>query len=244
MLNNPYKGHLYTLEGIEGCGKSTVLNYLQKKLPANKYTFLHEPGSTQAGEDIRSILLNKPYSHDLAPETNALLFAASRAELNDKVIIPTLKSGKNIIIDRYITSSMVYQGCLDAQRLQHTNTPFTELLADENTSPEDMYYYQWIKTINNFIVYPDIIFYLDVPVSISEKRIKQRKPDNYLDKESVKVQEQRKKYFDYLSDLKSDNNHMVRIACTDSGSEKSVDQIGEKILNLIQKNEKEESRSR
>lgn len=238
MLINNYPGHLYTLEGIEGCGKSTVLNYLQKKLPANKYMFLHEPGSTQAGEDIRSILLNKPYSSDLAPETNALLFVASRAELNDKVIIPTLQSGKNIIIDRYITSSMVYQGCLDAQRLQHTNTPFTELLADENTSPEDMYYYQWIKTINNFIVYPDIIFYLDVPVSISEKRIKQRKPDNYLDRESIKVQEQRKKYFDYLSDLKSDNNHMVRIACTDSGSEKSVDQIGGEILNLIQENEK------
>lgn len=244
MLNNPYKGHLYTLEGIEGCGKSTVLNYLQKKLPANKHMFLHEPGSTQAGEDIRSILLNKPYSPDLAPETNALLFAASRAELNDKVIIPTLKSGKNIIIDRYITSSIVYQGCLDTQQLHSTYTPFTELLADENTSPENTYYYNWIKTINNFIVYPDLIFYLDVPVSISEKRINQRKADNYLDKESVKVQEQRKKYFDYLSDLKSENNHIVRIACTDSESEKSVDQIGEKILNLIQKNEKEESRSR
>lgn len=238
MLNNPYKGHLYTLEGIEGCGKSTVLNYLQKKLPANKYMFLHEPGSTQAGEDIRSILLNKPYSPDLAPETNALLFAASRAELNDKVIVSTLKSGKNIIIDRYITSSMVYQGCLDAQRLQHTNTPFTELLADKDASPENTYYYRWIKTINNFIAYPDLIFYLDVPVSIAEKRIKQRKPDNYLDKESVKVQEQRKKYFDYFSDLKSENNHIVRIACTDFESEKSVEDIGEEILNLIQKNEK------
>lgn len=237
MLINNYPGYLYTLEGIEGCGKSTVLNYLQKKLPANKYVFLHEPGSTQAGEDIRSMLLNKPYSPDLAPETNALLFAASRAELNDKVIIPTLKSGKNVIIDRYITSSMVYQGCLDAQRLHSTDTPFSELLADKDASPEDMYYYRWIKTINNFIVYPNLIFYLDVSVSLSEKRIKQRKPDNYLDKESVKVQEQRKKYFDYLSDLKSENNHMVRIACTDSGSEKSVEEIGEKILNLIQENE-------
>lgn len=244
MLNNSYKGHLYTLEGIEGCGKSTVLNYLQKKLPANKYMFLHEPGSTQAGEDIRSILLNKPYSPDLAPETNALLFAASRAELNDKVIIPTLQSGKNIIIDRYITSSMVYQGCLDTQQLYSTDTPFSELLVDKDASPENTYYYNWIKTINNFVVYPNLIFYLDVPVSLSEKRIKQRKPDNYLDKESVKVQEQRKKYFDYLSDLKSGNNHMVRIACTDSGSEKSVDQIGGEILNLIQENEEKERRSR
>lgn len=237
MLNNPYKGHLYTLEGIEGCGKSTVLNYLQKKLPANKYIFLHEPGSTQAGEDIRSILLNKPYSSDLAPETNALLFAASRAELNDKVIIPNLKSGKNIIIDRYITSSIVYQGCLDTQQLYLTDTPFSELLADKDASPENTYYYQWIKAINNFIVYPDLIFYLDVPVSLSEKRIKQRKSDNYLDRESVKVQKQRKKYFDYLSDLKSENNHIVRIACTDFESEKSVEEISEEILNLIQKNE-------
>lgn len=244
MLNNPYKGHLYTLEGIEGCGKSTVLNYLQKCLTSSNYLFLHEPGSTQAGEDIRSVLLNKPYSPDLAPETNALLFAASRAELNDKVIIPTLKSGKNIIIDRYITSSIVYQGCLDTQQLHSTDTPFSELLADKDASPEDMYYYQWIKTINNFIVYPDLIFYLDVPVSISEKRIKQRKADNYLAKESIKVQEQCKKYFDYLSDLKSENNHIVRIACTDSESEKSVDQIGEKILNLIQENEGKEDRCR
>lgn len=239
MLSNHYKGHLYTLEGIEGCGKSTVLNYLQDKLPESDYLFLHEPGSTKAGEDIRNLILNKPYSPDLAPETNALLFAASRAELNDKVLIPELKAGKNIIIDRYITSSIVYQGCLDAQKFQSWNTPFTELKSEQGRSPEKTYYYQWVKTINNFIIYPDLIFYLDVPVSLAEKRIRQRKADNYLDKESIKVQEQRKKYFDYLTDLKSEQNHIIRIDCTDSGSERSVEEIGNEILNLIQKNENE-----
>jgi len=97
-------------EGIEGAGKSTVAGRVGERLEADGFTVLQvrEPGGTAVGERIRAILLG----HDLAPDpwTEALLFAASRAQLAAETIRPALADGSWVLSDRSVYSSLAYQG--------------------------------------------------------------------------------------------------------------------------------------
>ncbi|MCX7770770.1 MAG: dTMP kinase [Proteobacteria bacterium] len=101
---------LITFEGIEGAGKSTQIKLLEKYFKKIKRDFLviREPGGTPISEKIREILLNP--DHNLENETELFLFLASRAELVKKVIKPALKKNKIVICDRFIDSTMAYQG--------------------------------------------------------------------------------------------------------------------------------------
>ncbi len=105
------KGKLITFEGGEGSGKSTHVKlyteYLDKK--GVDYLFLREPGGTKISEKIRSIILDVE-NKEMSDYAEALLYASARAQLIDEKIIPALKSGKIVIIDRYIDSSFAYQG--------------------------------------------------------------------------------------------------------------------------------------
>ncbi|MDE7433566.1 MAG: dTMP kinase [Mycoplasmoidaceae bacterium] len=109
------KGLFITFEGPDGCGKTTIINLiykdLQKKFGKNKVVLTREPGGKNnvVAEDIRNILLNK-LSYNICDQTEALLFAASRAQHVKDFIIPNLKKGKIVLCDRYIHSSLVYQG--------------------------------------------------------------------------------------------------------------------------------------
>ncbi len=97
-------------EGIEGAGKSTVSDRVRNLLEADGYRVVQvrEPGGTAVGERIRSILLG----HDLAPEpwTEALLFAAARAQLAAEIVGPALAEGSWVLSDRTVYSSLAYQG--------------------------------------------------------------------------------------------------------------------------------------
>jgi len=100
-------GLFVTLEGIDRSGKSTQALLLAEAL-GDQAILVREPGGTPAGEHLRSIL--KDPGVELGPQSEALLFAAARAELVRQVIRPALEEGKTVISDRYLDSSLAYQG--------------------------------------------------------------------------------------------------------------------------------------
>lgn len=104
-------GYFIALEGGEGAGKSTQERLLAEHLEASGRTVVRtrEPGGTPAAEAIRSVVLDPAFT-GLAPQAEALLFAAARSEHVARVIRPALERGDVVICDRYIDSSVSYQG--------------------------------------------------------------------------------------------------------------------------------------
>ncbi len=105
------KGKLITFEGCEGSGKSTQLKLLAQKLDALgvDYIMTREPGGSAIAEQIRAIILDGKNTA-MCDECEALLYAAARVQLLKEIIIPALESGKLVICDRYVDSSLAYQG--------------------------------------------------------------------------------------------------------------------------------------
>lgn len=105
------RGLLITFEGPDGSGKSTQVELLKKYLNdrGHEVVFTREPGGTFIGEKIRSIILDNK-NENMNPMCEALLYAASRAQLVSEVIKPAIKLGKIVICDRFVHSSIVYQG--------------------------------------------------------------------------------------------------------------------------------------
>lgn len=105
------KGLFISFEGGEGAGKTTQIKLLAEALTEQKYLVkaIREPGGTKVGELIREILLD-PANDSMADRTEALLYAASRAQLIKEVINPLLEEGYIVLADRYIDSTIVYQG--------------------------------------------------------------------------------------------------------------------------------------
>jgi dTMP kinase len=112
------RGIFITFEGSEGCGKSTQIAALSRRLEAKglESTITREPGGTPVGEAIRHLLQYNPEAEGMTPETELLLFAASRAQLVREVVVPGLEAGKIVIADRFMDSTTVYQGV--ARRLE------------------------------------------------------------------------------------------------------------------------------
>ena len=144
------KGLFISFEGIDGCGKSTQIKMLCSYLKDRNKEFLmvREPGGTDISEQIRKILL---HSHDqeISDRTEALLMTGSRAQLIDEKILPFLNQGKIVIADRFLDSTLAYQG--GGREL------------DLN----------WLIDLNNFATnntFPDITFFIDVEPEIGAKR--------------------------------------------------------------------------
>ena len=148
-----------TFEGSEGCGKSTQVQLLANRLDAARVPFLitREPGGTPIGETIRELLQFAPQSAGMRPETEVLLFEASRAQLVREVIKPALERGDCVIADRFFDSTTVYQGV--ARKLDR----------------------KIVRELNTFAVgdcFPDITFFLDVDLETARARMKgPRRPD-------------------------------------------------------------------
>jgi dTMP kinase len=103
-------GRLIAFEGVEGAGKSTQLELLRRQLEGRgrEVVVTREPGGTPVGERVRALLLDPEV--EIYPRTEALLFAAARAELVERVIRPALERGAVVLCDRYLDSSLAYQG--------------------------------------------------------------------------------------------------------------------------------------
>ena len=148
-----------TFEGSEGCGKSTQAQRLAGRLEKFGVPFLitREPGGTAIGESIRELLQFAPQSAGMTPETELLLFEASRSQLVRELIKPALESGKCVIADRFFDSTTVYQGV--ARKLDRGI----------------------VRQLNAFAVadcVPDVTFLLDVDLKTARSRMQQpRRPD-------------------------------------------------------------------
>ena len=105
------KGLFIVMEGPDGSGKTTQINLLKEYLEEAGYECLitREPGGTVIGEEVRQLILN-PEHKEMSPVTEMLLYAASIAQLVHEVIGPALEEGKIVISDRFVDSSIVYQG--------------------------------------------------------------------------------------------------------------------------------------
>lgn len=99
-----------TFEGLDGSGKSTQADLLRQHLESagREVVATREPGGTPVGESVRELLLERAVA--IAPWAEAALFAAARAELVERVIRPALARGADVISDRYVDSSLAYQG--------------------------------------------------------------------------------------------------------------------------------------
>ncbi len=154
------KGFFITLEGIEGSGKTTLAEYLRIKLEEQgfKVVLTHEPGGPPPSERIRNILLDRQLS--ISPWTELLLFMASRRENTEKIILPALKEGYIVISDRYMDSSLAYQG-------YGRGLPIEEI--------------EKLNSIATCGIEPDITFLLDISIEESLRRMKK---DDRIEKES------------------------------------------------------------
>ncbi|MEY2543626.1 MAG: dTMP kinase [Verrucomicrobiota bacterium] len=159
-----------TFEGSEGCGKSTQVQMLATRFETLGVQFLvtREPGGTPIGESIRELLQFAPQSAGMTPETELLLFEASRSQLVREVIKPALDAGKCVIADRFFDSTTVYQGV--ARKLDR----------------------KIVRQLNAFAVgdcVPDITFLLDVDLTTTQERMKGRRPDR-MEQQSLEFYEQ------------------------------------------------------
>jgi dTMP kinase len=104
------RGRLITIEGIDGAGKSTLARSLRDALAARggDVVALREPGGVAVAERIRELV--KDPALEIAPRTEALLYAASRAQLVAELVEPALAAGRWVLLDRYVDSSLAYQG--------------------------------------------------------------------------------------------------------------------------------------
>lgn len=149
-----YPGFLITIEGIDGSGKTTLVNLLGNLLKENGHKVLttKEPGKTQLGQKIRNILQQE--KNLVCDKAEFLLFAADRAQHFDQVVIPALESGTIVISDRMADSSVAYQGY------------GRELDID------------FIKSINKWCMHsiqPDLTLYVDIDEKTALERIYRRK---------------------------------------------------------------------
>lgn len=111
-----------SFEGIDGCGKSTLMDQLSQWLGKAAIPFVRtrEPGGTSIGEKIREILLD-PACAEMGSRTEVLLYSASRAQLTDQVILPAIKKGAWVLTDRFADATFAYQGYgrgFDLERLK------------------------------------------------------------------------------------------------------------------------------
>lgn len=124
-----------TFEGGEGAGKSTAIKRIVERLSSNGYEIVltREPGGTPIAEEIRNVILDRKNTN-MDPRTEALLYAASRRQHLVEKVIPALKEGKLVLCDRFLDSSLAYQG--GARDLGIDNVYNMNLFATEGMLPD------------------------------------------------------------------------------------------------------------
>ena len=201
------KGKFITFEGGEGSGKSTHIERLVARLrkEGNRVQVTREPGGTEVGEQIRHILQYSKQSAGMVPETELLLFCASRAQLVREVIQPALNDGRIVICDRFFDSTTVYQG------------------VGRKINPHA------VAAINNFAVganLPDLTLVIDLDPRIGLERARGRELFDRMESQSLEFHDRvRQGYLD-LSKREARRVKMI------DGSQ-AIDAIEKQIWDLV-----------
>ena len=159
------KGLFITLEGIEGAGKSTVVDFIEDFLTKEGHDVIktREPGGTVIGEQIREILL-KNENYTLTYDTELLLVFSARAQHIQEVILPALSSGKTILCDRFTDASYAYQG--GGRGIDESRINLLE---------------KWVQGD----LRPNLTLLFDLDVSIGMQRTKKRSDADRFEREEI-----------------------------------------------------------
>jgi dTMP kinase len=157
------KGRFITIEGTEGVGKTTNIEFIHTLLreAGRDVVLTREPGGTPIGEDIRALLLGHKHD-DMSDDTELLLMFAARAEHLDKVIRPAIAAGKDVLCDRFTDATYAYQGGGRGIAVEH------------------------IAVLENWVqgeLRPDLTLLLDVPVAVGLERAGKRSAPDRFEKE-------------------------------------------------------------
>ena len=202
-------GLFITFEGPDGCGKTSIINLIKEYYKNNKkIIFTREPGGTEISEKIRELILSND-NDKMSPRTEALLYSASRAQHIDELVRPNLEKGNVIISDRFVLSSLAYQGG-------------GRELGVEN-----------VKKINDFAidgVNPDLVifFYVDPLTTLKRKSLSEN-----ADRLELSGDEFHSRVYDTymeLLDKIKDENTLRKVDAT-----KSMEEVFETVKNIIDK---------
>ena len=204
------RGLFITFEGPDGSGKTTVCSEVFAKLKEDGYDVIHtrEPGGIEIAEKIRKIILD-PSNTDMDERTEALLYVASRRQHLVKKVLPALKEGKIVVCERFVDSSLAYQG-------YGRKIGFEEVLK-----------------INEFAIeglFPDLTIYLDVDEKTGLKRIESRSFKDRLDLEDLEFHHLVHEGYEKVLEVFKDRIKVVDAARPlDEVIEKAYEIIKEKI---------------
>lgn len=186
------EGHFISFEGPDGAGKSTVLEHVLKQIGPKlktQYLVTREPGGSKIAEKIREIILD-PNNENMSDRTEALLYAAARSQHVEEIVEPALKAGKVVFSDRFVDSSLAYQG------------------SGRNLG------IQAVKQINDFGtggLEPDLTLFFDLDPKVGLARIEKLRPDHEDRLEQEKLSFHEKVYAGYQEVNKMFSDRIVII---------------------------------
>ncbi len=204
------------VEGIEGSGKSSLIHFLEKKLQEKKKNILvtREPGGSKLGGKIRPLLLSLK-EEKLSTKAELLLFLADRAEHIEKIVEPALKNNKVVLCDRYIYSTMAYQGYARGLDLN------------------------FLEKCNNFAtngLVPDLVILLDLDVETGLSRARGRNIAEDSDEGKFEAEEKdfhEKVRQGFLTMLKGKNKKNVKKALIIDAT-KSKEEIAQSVWEIVE----------
>ncbi len=203
-----YSGKLITLEGNEGCGKSTQIRLLyevlrKKSLPV---VLTREPGGTAVSDAIRQVLL-EPRNKRMTPECETLLYMASRAQLIAEVVLPELQKGRIVLCDRWLDATVAYQGYGHGVSID------------------------WIRSLGRAVTQgarPALSLYLDLPVRLGLRRATSHKRADRMERKSTAFHEKVRR--GYLAISRQEPGRFKRIPLRESDT---VEAVHKKILKEV-----------
>jgi len=206
-LGHGCRGLFITFEGLDGTGKSTQMELLVERLRAagHRLVATREPGGTALGEAVREALLTKDEGkHEMDPKAEAFLYTAARVQLVEEVIRPALEAGEIVLCDRYIDSSLAYQG-------------YGRELGYENIISMNMW------AVNGLL--PDLTLVMLAPEALRRRRLSGAEAD--------RLESSGDDFFRRVEDgyrrLVAD--HPYRIRAVDAGGD--VHEVGQRVLEVV-----------
>ena len=179
------RGFFICVEGLDGCGKTTQTKLLVRRLRRKRYDAIYtaEPSRGKIGKFIKRHCLHG--EKRVSSIIEALLFAADRFEHVEDVIVPAIGKGKIVVSDRYVYSSLAYQGAAGLDL-------------------------KWIEKVNEHAIHPDLAFFIDVKPEIVVKRLKPKKSVMENLQTQQKVREVYMKFVENGELVKIDGNGSVQ----------------------------------